>query len=355
MLITRQGFRAFNEYELSTTLSAQINKLQGEVAIMVKNGDTSQISTISEKYKISPLVFYPEKITLTVETAEIPAEYFPHNYWVEPGEQYTKDILRIHLPFTGDKELLRCAPSPRILQTEQVDIIGNEIVFEVIKFSDDVNSINHEKDRVMKFLQDQSQYLNRQIEQYNNNIEKVISDAQQKTSTEISKEEDFLKQLGIPKREASVNPSHTVIKPSHVTEKKLTEYDVFISHASEDKKFVDELAKSLEGSGFSVWYDSFVVGWGDDLRSTIDNGLKNSRYGIVVFSKAFFAKKKWTEYELDGLFSKEKNGKNVILPIWHNITREDVSEYSPTFADRIAKKSDNINDIVVDLKKLLTK
>ena len=78
------------------------------------------------------------------------------------------------------------------------------------------------------------------------------------------------------------------------------EYDVFISHASEDKEdFVKPLVEALQASGYRVWYDDFTLKIGDSLRRSIDNGLKNSRYGIVIFSSAFFAKN-WTQYEVDG-------------------------------------------------------
>lgn len=75
---------------------------------------------------------------------------------------------------------------------------------------------------------------------------------------------------------------------------KNTEYDVFICHASEDKEgFVEPLAKALVSAGYRVWYDEFTVKVGDSLRRSIDEGLANSRYGVVVFSQAFFAKN-WT-------------------------------------------------------------
>ena len=65
-------------------------------------------------------------------------------------------------------------------------------------------------------------------------------------------------------------------------------YDAFISHASEDKaSLVRPLARALEKMGFHIWFDEFELKVGDSLRRSIDKGLVNSRYGIVVLSKAF--------------------------------------------------------------------
>lgn len=119
-------------------------------------------------------------------------------------------------------------------------------------------------------------------------------------------------------------------------------YDVFISHASEDKiDFVKPLAQKLDDFGLNVWYDEFTLKVGDSLSKSIDKGLLNSRYGIVVFSKSFF-KKRWSDYELRGLVSKEIETEKVILPIWHNITKKDVIKYSPSLADKLALTSSSL-------------
>lgn len=126
------------------------------------------------------------------------------------------------------------------------------------------------------------------------------------------------------------------------------EHDIFICHASEDKEsFVRPLADALHAAGVRVWYDELTIGWGDSLRPSIDRGLLSSRFGIVVLSKAFF-KKNWTEYELNGLAALERNGRKVVLPIWHGVTREDVLRYSPPLADRVAVQSDLPHDQFVE-------
>lgn len=112
-------------------------------------------------------------------------------------------------------------------------------------------------------------------------------------------------------------------------------YDVFVSHASEDKDFVDPFVNALNEKGLSVWYDSTIMQVGMSLRRAIDKGLVNSRFGIVMLSQHFF-KKEWPQKELDALFSKETEGTEVILPLWHNISKDQVQAHSRLLADKIA-------------------
>lgn len=116
-------------------------------------------------------------------------------------------------------------------------------------------------------------------------------------------------------------------------------FDVFISHTSEDKEeIVRPLAISLQKAGLDVWYDEFELRIGDSLRRKIDKGLASSRFGVVVLSHAFFGRG-WTEYELDGLVSRTVSGEQILLPVWHNVTKREVLEYSPSLADRVARST----------------
>lgn len=133
------------------------------------------------------------------------------------------------------------------------------------------------------------------------------------------------------------------------------EYDVFISHASEDKDdVVRPLANALRENGIKVWYDEFELHIGDSLRRKIDKGLANSRFGIVVVSRDFI-KKGWTNYELDGIITKVTSGEQVLLPIWHNITKREVMDYSPSLADKLARSTatDTIEDIAEEIASLI--
>ena len=116
-------------------------------------------------------------------------------------------------------------------------------------------------------------------------------------------------------------------------------FDVFISHASEDKnEVVRPLATALQGAGLSVWYDEFELRIGDSLRQKIDRGLASSRFGVVVLSQAFFGRG-WPEYELNGLVTRAVSGDQILLPVWHNVSKREVMGYSPSLADRLARST----------------
>jgi hypothetical protein len=127
--------------------------------------------------------------------------------------------------------------------------------------------------------------------------------------------------------------------------------DVFISHASEDKKEVARpLAEALQRRGLSVWFDEYELVLGDKLRAKIEEGIAHSTLGVVILSEAFFSKP-WPQQELDGFYSRLVDGEsNVIVPIWHRLTREIVTERAPTIAgvlagntiDGVAKLADDI-------------
>lgn len=133
------------------------------------------------------------------------------------------------------------------------------------------------------------------------------------------------------------------------------QYDLFISHASDDKDdLVEPLVEALQALNVKVWYDKFTLRVGDSLRKKIDQGLSNSRFGTLVLSSAFFAKQ-WPQYELDGMTALEMNGRKMILPIWHKTSKSEVIKFSPTLADKVALNSSlmTIEEIAKELAEVV--
>lgn len=149
--------------------------------------------------------------------------------------------------------------------------------------------------------------------------------------------------------------SISVSQPTEFNGANLKSWDVFISHATEDKEAVAEpLSRALMKAGVSVWYDAFTLKVGDSLMSSIDFGLRKSKFGVVILSQAFF-KKDWPQRELHALAQKQSASQKVILPIWHDVTAEEVRDHFLLLADVVALKwSDGIQTVVDGLLEVIT-
>lgn len=151
--------------------------------------------------------------------------------------------------------------------------------------------------------------------------------------------------------EIEIENSNTAINQSMLS----TDYDLFISHASEDKEeIVRPLAEELQKLGVKVWYDEFTLKVGDSLRKSIDHGLLKSKYGTVILSSTFCSKS-WTQYEFDSMVTREMNGHKMILPIWHKVTKNDVINFSPALADKVALNTslNSIEEIAKQLSEVI--
>jgi hypothetical protein len=131
------------------------------------------------------------------------------------------------------------------------------------------------------------------------------------------------------------------------------EWDLFIAHASEDKEgFVRPLARRLEELGANVWYDEFQLKPGDSLIATIDRGLANSAFGLLVVSKPFLVKP-WPDYERRGLTTRELAGSSVVIPVWRDVTKAEVAAFSPPLADKYALDGDDVEVLALEVLRVV--
>lgn len=123
----------------------------------------------------------------------------------------------------------------------------------------------------------------------------------------------------------------------------------FISHDWRDKATIAEpIAIGLQKLMCPVWYDQFSLKVGDSLRESIERGIKEADTCILILSKHFLENGGWTKAEFDSIYTKEIiEKKRVILPVWAGVTKQEIYEYSPRLADRVAANIDlGIEEII---------
>lgn len=232
-------------------------------------------------------------------------------------------------------------------KVKQISVLNGEVAKLQVKQADYEKQIGRKRD--------ERNHANIQLQQEIAKENKKLLDDQKRAQKRIT--DDYNKEIRKLKKsvENSVHIKTVSTNIYNEVNDEETQYDVFISHASEDKEsFVNEFVDELEKRGISVWYDKQEIKWGDSLRSKIDAGLRNSRFGIVVISTHYISKG-WTQYELEGLFNIEMTNGKTILPIWHDITKKQVQDYSPSLAGRLAMTTANMtpSEIAEELYKIL--
>lgn len=80
----------------------------------------------------------------------------------------------------------------------------------------------------------------------------------------------------------------------------VSEYDVALSFAGEDRSYVEQVAGHLKHMGIRVFYDGYekIDMWGKDLYVHLSDVYQNKATYTIVFISRHYACKLWTKHEL---------------------------------------------------------
>ncbi len=357
----------FGKYDVYNVIESQKKRLK-EAYLRLPDDeamDEGAIRRIKAEYMLDVPVLKLDEMYCVESKTKVDVSRNPNRVFFPGTGPVMEDAteLTVHIPFEGDPGVFNIAPSAYNSCIAQGEVVGKELLLRVV-VSDSNYDVQGHIDREVTQINWALTHLREKNAYESQELEGALRQAVATRKRLIESRGNVIGNLRIPLRpsapsQAPVSPTvphKTAPKPAvPAIPNKSHRWDVFISHASEDKPYVEPLAKALAAPGVNVWYDKTSIGWGDDIRTSIDNGLLNCDYGVVVFSKAFLGKKKWTEYEVSALFGLETVDRKRILPIWHEVTYEDVLKYSPAVAQRRAKSSeeDSNDDIVNSVLSML--
>lgn len=236
--------------------------------------------------------------------------------------------------------------------------------------ADKLQRLVKKKNKTNGDLQKMSQY-NKELLKHEKEITKLVeevrknTDSMEKYRTKVTQEQDKQFQSMIKSMNTQRNANKGYLKKhtelssklyelssdikQSVDKKEIVEFDVFLSHSSLDKEeYISELSDKLENKELKVFEDVKVFKVGQSQTDMMNMGILNSRF-VVVFLSPNFIKSGWSEYEFKSFLNREINEKRIIiLPIWHNVSYEDVQDYNPYLVDKFAldTKKYSLDEIV---------
>jgi len=363
----------FNQGTLFNALRAQSNSIRDRVqsvseTVLRARPEAQLIDDLAEELKIAPLELDETGRTMRREEVQIDVSGDPFRDIFSNGRPVLIPGIRVvvSIPFQGDQHLWQLQPSTYNLSPPRGNVRANRDgqsgTLEVVIEQPADQPLEHIKARLDEITKNIDFFTTNQrndLAGYGAQLRREVASAVADRRARLSKHDGLADLLGIPEAQPGArlplssqqSASSTAIKPAKTLDQV---WDVFVSHASEDKEtFARPLVQALESHGLKVWFDENTLKVGDSLRRSIDKGLSRSRYGIVVISRAFLSKE-WPQRELDGLVAREEDGGKVVLPVWHEISAAEVRKQSPTLADRLAiPSSRGIQAVVAELLQVI--
>ena len=312
------------------------------------------IARLVEQFSIHvPVLRDDEKYAETKET-QVDVSRDPMRFMTDRSMPFyvSGTEIKFVIPYTGEAILFDVRPSSFTLSPPWGDVHNGELHL-IYSTANPQFNLEAQAERTITEIKQHLDHLRESEEPLRRELEALGASLVQRRQQERGTHSQIVAGLKTPVRQAAATP---VAAPAPVypparrrakKQKQQDEWDVFISHATEDKgEIARPLADALKVLGLRVWYDDFSLTLGDSLRQSIDRGLAKSLFGVVILSPHFF-EKHWPQQELNGLATREVEGEKVILAVWHRIDAEGVRSNSPMLADRKAVNTSEGLDVVV--------
>ena len=88
---------------------------------------------------------------------------------------------------------------------------------------------------------------------------------------------------------------------------------------------------------------------GDSLIESIQSGIKECNKCILILSKDYLQNEGWAKVEFTSIFTREiLEGTNLILPVWVGVRKNEIYDYFPSLADKVAAKWNSGKDVVLE-------
>jgi hypothetical protein len=325
----------FYEYDLRDVLEAQLRSINERVlkipsSRFASESDEQLSASIASQLVVEPLELNEAEIFVSSEDTKVDVSHDFDRAVIDRSRPAYVDGIEVtyHVPYAGQRELLKCCPSTHTLNPPRAVLEGSELRFPYDIPGRDVTAT---KSRFLEDLRAVKAWIpriNEQVTQYNSSLEQQVRQRVVKRRIELKTTDEDLASLGFKIRATPMVNSEVVdeapaTRRAKKRERSQRQYDVALSFAGEDRAYVDKVAERLKELGVSVFYDRFeqVELWGKDLAEQLGRIYgKQSRF-VAIFASRHYAAKAWPSHERQFALARHIAGeKNRILPVRFDAT-----------------------------------
>ena len=323
----------FSKYDLRAVLDAQLQAVSDWVVQLDPKrfdleSDEMLAAAIASDLVVSPLEINEEEISVSSKDSKVDVSRDFDRAIFDRSQPFHIDGVEVtyHLPFTGDKTLLECRPNSFTFNPPRAVIARGELRFPYDRPGRDIAGTKQSFTEDLATLKQWLPWVNQQVVEYNSSVESAVRERVVRRRAELERGKQDLNSLGFKVRvEEPQKPSRLKLPREQAEQKREAArnktrrtFDVALSFAGEDRKYVDEVAEQLRDLGVTVFYDRFeeVALWGSDLSEHLGEVYsKDSRFVVMFLSKAY-ANKAWPKHEKQHALGRQiSTGEQRILPV----------------------------------------
>lgn len=335
-----KGTQLFAGSDLSAILENQKQKIEkmvlGISSHRILTIDPEKlVSELTKKLHFEPVVLLEDNTSVEQKETKIDANQHSLIFGMAQGKSSFVSGTKVtyYVPFEGNVELLKAKPNYYSYNSSQAaKIVKNELVFEYNITDGNVLRTKRDFDRAFGELKQMVRYINDQIEQYNQSLDRPIRSKISARQQILISSRQQINELGFKIRQkdtvvskAKAQPAKTSKPKSVSTTRRVVktpveeslDYDVALSFAGENRPYVEKVARLLKAKNIKVFYDNFnkVELWGNNLIDHLGEVYAQRSRFIVMFISKHYAEKEWTNHERKFAQEREfKLKKNCILP-----------------------------------------
>lgn len=195
--------KIFAENDLTEHLDSLLADLRRTVQSEDKNrilnvNESEYIEYLVSQYTLEPIKLHLDEVHVSDHEKMVPVGRFAFNYDLHPSDRIKRQVIRYHLPCSGEMRMLYLTPSSRLVWSIDVEIKGNEISFDIVNWNDDVAEIKREADRILENLSKQAQYSENNVRQYNAKLQQYAQEIVTARKQEHLKQSNVIESLGVP-------------------------------------------------------------------------------------------------------------------------------------------------------------
>ncbi len=324
----------FSEYDLRAVLENQLKSLSDRVIKIDPQrfgleSDERLAAFVASELVVEPLDLDENEISVSSRDTKVDVNQDYLRAVIDRSRPAYVDGIEVtyHLPFRGDRELLRCRPKSFTFNPPRAVIAKGELQFPYQQADRNVAATKPRFADDLRRINEWMPWVNAQVTEYNSSVEAAARQRVAKRRQELEQIKTDLDSLGFKVRSSeqeqggallSRTPEHAKEKRASARNKSRRTYDVALSFAGENREYVEQVAEELKRLDVTVFYDRFeeVNLWGKDLAEHLGHVYgTDSRFVVLFLSKAYAAKA-WPKHEKQFALARQlSSGEERVLPV----------------------------------------